>query len=59
MARAARGVLPSESVVLISISYLKMSRASTRSAGERPSCASAPAEPSVPAKTVTFLTARI
>src|SRR5437867_4812169 len=36
MARAARGVLPSESVVLISISSRKMSRASRRSASDRP-----------------------
>src|SRR3989441_12645246 len=36
MARAARGVLPSESVVLISISSGKMSRASRRSASDRP-----------------------
>src|SRR2546425_511554 len=36
MARAARGVLPSESVVLISISSRKMSRASRRSASDSP-----------------------
>ncbi len=36
MARAARGVLSSESVVLISISSLKMSRANWRSASARP-----------------------
>ncbi len=41
MARAARGVLPSESVVLISISSRKMSRASWLSAGVRRDCAAA------------------
>ena len=41
MARAARGVFPSESVVLISISSRKMSRAGWLSAGVRRDCAAA------------------